>query len=148
MTRYRLTRYELELLNILWQIGEGTVQDVSKHLKRDLAYTTVMTTLNLLAVRKKVLVREKRGRAYVYRPIVTREEISRTVLAELTDVLFGNRLPELVLDLWADRQTDTRIETILRDTVERIRAISPAASEPAIARNSLAVSEPQSEITL
>lgn len=123
MTRYRLTRYELELLNILWQIGEGTVQDVSNRLSRDLAYTTVMTTLNLLAIRKKVLVREKRGRAFVYRPIVTRDEISKTVLAELTDVLFGNRLPELVLNLWSERQPDERAEVILRDAIEHVRAI-------------------------
>jgi BlaI family penicillinase repressor len=127
VTRYRLTRYELELLSILWQIGEGTVQDVSNRLNRDLAYTTVMTTLNLLAIRKKVLVREKRGRAFVYRPIVTREEISRTVLAELTDILFGDRLPELVLNLWTERQSDARAEAILRDAIERVRAIGPAS---------------------
>ncbi|MFO0979954.1 MAG: BlaI/MecI/CopY family transcriptional regulator [Planctomycetaceae bacterium] len=127
MTRYRLTRYELELLSILWQIGEGTVQDVCDRLQRDLAYTTVMTTLNLLAIRKKVLVREKRGRAFVYRPIVTREEIAKTVLAELTDILFGNRLPELVLNLWSDRQSDGRVEAILRDAVERVRSLGPTA---------------------
>lgn len=127
MTRYRLTRYELELLSILWQIGEGTVQDVCDRLQRDLAYTTVMTTLNLLAIRKKVLVREKRGRAFVYRPIVTREEIAKTVLAELTDILFGNRLPELVLNLWSDRQSDGRAEAILRDAVERVRSLGPTA---------------------
>jgi len=123
VTRYRLTRYELELLNILWQIGEGTVQDVSNFLRRDLAYTTVMTTLNLLAIRKKVLVREKRGRAFVYRPIVTRDEISKTVLSELTDVLFGDRLPELVLNLWSERQSDEQAQVILRDAIERVRAI-------------------------
>ncbi len=127
MTRYRLTRYELDLLSILWQIGEGTVQDVCDRLQRDLAYTTVMTTLNLLAIRKKVLVREKRGRAFVYRPIVTREEIAKTVLAELTDILFGNRLPELVLNLWSDRQSDGRAEAILRDAVERVRSLGPTA---------------------
>ena len=49
MSENRLNRYELELMNVLWTIGKGTVQDVCDNLTRELAYTTVMTTLNLLA---------------------------------------------------------------------------------------------------
>jgi predicted transcriptional regulator len=68
----RLTRYELELMNVLWTIGEGTVQDVCDNLTRELAYTTVMTTLNLLATRKNVLSRTKDGQSrrcfHVHRP--------------------------------------------------------------------------------
>ena len=62
---FRLTRYELELMDILWTLKEATVQDVCDQLQRELAYTTVMTTLNLLATRKEVVAREKQGRAYV-----------------------------------------------------------------------------------
>jgi BlaI family transcriptional regulator, penicillinase repressor len=104
MTDRRLTRYELELMDVLWQLGEGTVQDVCDRLGRDLAYTTVMTTLRLLAHKKKVLKRVKRGRAYVYRPVVTREEMGRTVLADLKDVLFGKHLPSLMLNLLEEEE--------------------------------------------
>ena len=48
----RLTLYELELMNVLWDLGEATVQQVCDCLDRDLAYTTVMTTLNVLHGRK------------------------------------------------------------------------------------------------
>lgn len=99
MTTYRLTNYELELMDVLWQRGEGTVQDVCDGLGRDLAYTTVMTTLNLLAQKKGVLQRVKQGRAFVYRPLVTRDDVSRSVLGELRDVLFGGRLPSLMLNI-------------------------------------------------
>jgi BlaI family penicillinase repressor len=95
----RLTRYELELMDVLWQRGEGTVQEVCDDLKRPLAYTTVMTTLSLLHSKKKVLKRVKRGRAHVYQPIVTREDVSRAVISDLRDVLFADRLPMLVLGL-------------------------------------------------
>jgi len=98
----RLTRYELELMDVLWQKGEGTVQEVCEELKRPLAYTTVMTTLSLLHSKKKVLKRIKRGRAHVYLPIVTREEVSRAIISDLRDVLFGDRLPMLVLGLLED----------------------------------------------
>jgi BlaI family penicillinase repressor len=86
-------------MDVLWSLGEGTVQEVCDNLGRDLAYTTVMTTLRLLERKKNVLQRVKRGRAYVYRPLVTRQEMSRTVLADLKDVLFGKNLPSLMLNL-------------------------------------------------
>ena len=98
----RLTRYELELMDVLWRRGEGTVQNVCDELQRPLAYTTVMTTLRLLHSKKKVLKRMKRGRAHVYRPVVSRDEVSRTVLADLQDVLFRDQLPGLVLGLLED----------------------------------------------
>lgn len=95
----QLTHYEIELLDVLWKRGEGTVQDVCNDLDRDLAYTTVMTTLNILTQKKGVLQRIKTGRAFVYRPLVTREEVSRSVLGRLRDVLFADELPSLVLHL-------------------------------------------------
>jgi BlaI family penicillinase repressor len=117
---YRLTRCELQLLDVLWNLGEGTVQDVCDNLSRKLAYTTVMTTLNLLSMKKKVLEREKQGRAYTYRPLVTRDEVSRSVLAELKDVLFGSRLPSLVLNLMAESQPGHRDAVILKDAIEKL----------------------------
>ena len=98
----RLTRYELELMDVLWQRGEGTVQVVCDELERPLAYTTVMTTLRLLHSKKKVLKRIKRGRAHVYQPTVSRDEVSRSVIRDLQDVLFGDRLPTLMLGLLED----------------------------------------------
>lgn len=116
----RLTRYELELMNVLWTIGEGTVQDVCDNLTRDLAYTTVMTTLNLLATRKNVLSRTKDGRAYVYKPLVTRDDVSRSILSDLKSVLFGNRLPSMVLNLMAEDEADQKTVDVLRDALRRL----------------------------
>lgn len=113
MTFPRLTRYELELMDVLWRRGEGTVQDVCDDLERPLAYTTVMTTLRLLYSKKKVLKRTKRSRAHVYRPVVSRDEVSRTVLADLQNVLFREQLPGLVLGLLEDGKfTDDDIRAL------------------------------------
>lgn len=100
----RLTRCELELMDVLWQKGEATVQEVCDELRRPLAYTTVMTTLSLLHSKKNVLKRVKRGRAHVYQPVVSRDEVSRAVLSDLRDVLFADQLPMLVLGLLEDGQ--------------------------------------------
>ena len=116
----RLTRYELELMDILWNLGEGTVQDVCDGLQRELAYTTVMTTLRLLERNKKVLQRVKQGRAYVYRPIVTREEVSLSVLADLRDVLFGERLPSLVLNMLSEDEISTEDVVAIREALVKV----------------------------
>jgi BlaI family transcriptional regulator, penicillinase repressor len=120
VTEFRLTRYELELMDVLWTIGTGTVQDVCDRLDRDLAYTTVMTTLNLLVTKKEVLAREKKGRAFVYRPLVTRDEVSRSILTGLRDVLFGHRLPKLVLSLMEEAEVSPRNSRILREALRKL----------------------------
>lgn len=110
----RLTRYELEIMDVVWRLGEATVHEVCDGLTRPLAYTTVMTTLSLLEGKKKVLERSKRGRSFVYRPIVSRDEVSRSILTDLKEVLFGNSVPSLVLNLMSD-------ESVTADDVARIR---------------------------
>ena len=112
-------------MDVLWTIGQGSVQDVGRHLGRHLAYTTVMTTLNLLASRKKVLRREKSGRAFLYTPLVSRDEVSRSVLTELRDVLFGNRLPAVVLDLLAESSESGHDVRILREALEKLEGRAP-----------------------
>ena len=92
-------RVLLRTLDVLWQRGEGTVQDVCDQLGRPLAYTTVMTTLRLLHSKKKVLKRVKRGRAHVHQPVVSRDDVSSSVICDMKTVLFGDRLPTLVLGL-------------------------------------------------
>jgi BlaI family penicillinase repressor len=118
----RLTRYELELLDVLWELGEGTVQDVCDKLERPLAYTTVMTTLSLLESKKRVLERRKCGRAYVYQPVVSRDDVSRSMISDLRDVLFGDRLPSLVLNLLSDERMNKDDVAALRAALDRIEA--------------------------
>jgi len=116
----RLTVYELELMDVLWEIGEGTVQDVCDALERDLAYTTVMTSLNILHTKKSVLTRQKRGRAFVYKPSLSRNQMSTTILEELQPVLFKKSLPSLMLNLLSrENLDDTDIEA-LRDALATV----------------------------
>jgi len=72
----QLGKREREVLEVLWIEGSATVQQVLKNLKSTLAYTTVMTTLDRL-YKKRLLLREKRDRAFVYRPAISRSELER-----------------------------------------------------------------------
>lgn len=123
MNSSRLTRYELELMDVLWNRGGGTVQDVCDGLQRPLAYTTVMTTLRLLEKKKKALQRIKQGRAYVYRPIVSREEVSRSVLTDLRGVLFGDQLPSLVLNMLSEDDISTEDVVALHEALAKVEKL-------------------------
>ncbi len=80
---------ELECLKALWRLGEGTVKDVRKVVteNRNLAYTTVMTVLDRLEKRGRV-VRKKVGRSFVYTPVVDRNELRRLAVRDLIDTFF------------------------------------------------------------
>ena len=99
MSAHHLTKCEMEVMDVVWRRGRVTVQDVVDGLERPLAYTTVMTTLKILKSKRRVVRSEKQGRAYVYEPIVSREEVSRSMTLELQEQLFGGSAKSLLLNL-------------------------------------------------
>ena len=72
---------EAEIMRLVWQHGQVTVKQIHRILsrRREIAYTTVMTTMSRLAD-KGILKRARRGMAYVYRPTMTKIEFDRGVL--------------------------------------------------------------------
>ncbi|MFI4847508.1 MAG: BlaI/MecI/CopY family transcriptional regulator [Gimesia chilikensis] len=120
MKDYRLTPYELELMDVIWDLGEASVQDVCDALPRDLAYTTVMTTLSLLVQKKKVLKRVKNGRAYIYQPVVSREEVSRSMLGQIKQVLLKDSLPSLMLNLLEEENISEDDINALKEAIRKL----------------------------
>jgi predicted transcriptional regulator len=72
---------EQRLLEALWSRGTATVRELLSAGIDNLAYTTVMTTLDRL-YKKNLLTREAEGRAFRYAPRVTREQLHREVAGE------------------------------------------------------------------
>jgi predicted transcriptional regulator len=85
----RLGARELEVLQVLWSCGAATVQQVSDQLRSNLAYTTVMTTLDRL-YKKGALRREKQERAFVYQPAVTPSDLERHRASTFIKTFFGS----------------------------------------------------------
>jgi len=102
-------------MNVLWTKGAATVGDVAASLTEDppLAYSTVLTTLRILE-RKGYLRHSKKGRAFVYEPVVAQEEASRTALGYLVNRFFGGSRELLVVNL-------LKQETIGRAELRRIK---------------------------
>jgi len=98
---YELGDAELEVLKALWDQGPSTVRAVLNRLHqrgRRVAYTTVLTFLTRLE--QKGFVRsDKSDRAYVYRPAVSRERVTRSRLRTLVRQLYDGAAGPLVLQL-------------------------------------------------
>jgi BlaI family transcriptional regulator, penicillinase repressor len=115
-----LTEAELRLMDILWQQGPATVQQVLEALpgKSPLAYNSVLTTIRILE--KKGYVRHiKDGRAYIYRALVEREEVSRSEIRHLAHRFFQNSSEMLVLNILEDRGVDSEELNRLRQLLEQ-----------------------------
>ena len=102
-----LTDAELRVMDVLWSKGKATVSDVLASLPRDvaLAYSTVLTTLRILE-RKGYLKHHKEGRAFVYRPLVAREQESDQAVTHLLRRFFESS-PELLMLRLVERRKIT-----------------------------------------
>ncbi|MFZ1137737.1 MAG: BlaI/MecI/CopY family transcriptional regulator [Candidatus Sulfotelmatobacter sp.] len=114
---------EERLLEALWARGNATVRDLADGACQDLAYTTVMTTLDRL-FKKKLLSRQAEGRAFRYAPRFTREELHQQVAGEafrqLMDVSPASSLPlSYLVEILTER--DAQLLDDLRQVVEAKR---------------------------
>ncbi len=87
---------ELDLLKVLWELGEAKVRDVHAVLCRQeqTAFTTVQTLLRIMADKGFVTQRTE-GRALYYSPVYTREDASSRFLQRV----FDGALDKLVLNM-------------------------------------------------
>jgi BlaI family transcriptional regulator, penicillinase repressor len=85
-----LAPLELDCMNTLWPMGEGTVREIRDRLaaRRPRAYTTIMTILDRLT-RKGIVERRKAGRAYVYRAHLSAEDARSQALHQVVENFFG-----------------------------------------------------------
>ncbi|HXE30203.1 MAG TPA: BlaI/MecI/CopY family transcriptional regulator [Terriglobales bacterium] len=85
-----LPQLELDCLAALWALERAPVADVHARLAargRPLAYTTVLTVLDRL-LRKQVVTRARQGRAYVYSPLITRDQMRARAIERLVHNYF------------------------------------------------------------
>ena len=92
-----LTEVELELMNILWRLRQGTVADVIEALPagRDLAYTSVSTMLRILE-QKGILTAQKEGRGHLYIPKLSKEKYEARTVRHVVEKVFDGTPMQLV----------------------------------------------------
>ena len=106
-------------MKVIWDLHQATVRGVYEKLRdhRPVAYTTVMTMMNILEQKGFLKKRPAEGRAYVYQPARPRKQVIRGMVREFVDRVFNGSAEPLVVHLVEDRH-------LSREEVEKIaRAI-------------------------
>jgi BlaI family transcriptional regulator, penicillinase repressor len=118
-----LTPAQMEILTVVWEMGEAGVADVWRVLsgRRAVARNTVQTMLTRLHERGWLHAREE-GNAFVYSPAKKRASVLARVVGGLVDSAFGGSASGLVAALLQSRRLTT-------DEVTRIRALIDEAEK-------------------
>ncbi|MEQ8765615.1 MAG: BlaI/MecI/CopY family transcriptional regulator [Planctomycetota bacterium] len=111
------------VLEVLWESGEATVQEVRESLgrRKPPAYTTVLSTLQKLEALGWVKHRAE-GRTYIYSAARNRRRERKRSLRSIIDTLFGGER-ELLLEHALEG------ETLSQDEIERLRGLIDQAEQ-------------------
>ena len=115
---------ELQIMKVVWDRGRVTVRDVYETLRRrrPVAYTTVMTMINILDQKGFLKKTPGENRAFVYEPARSRQAVMRATVNEFIDRVFGGSANPLMLHLIEDKHVTEK------DLDELRRAIRKKAS--------------------
>jgi BlaI family penicillinase repressor len=97
----RLGKLELQIMNVVWDRGLATVQDVVGALTngvRKPAYNTILTMMRKIEA-KGYLAHDTEGRTFIYRPVLQKRDARRNILGTLVDRLFNGSPAQLVNSL-------------------------------------------------
>lgn len=100
-----LTDAELRLMEVMWEREAATVSEVVESLPPDvpLHYSTVLTTLRILES-KGYLEHRKEGRAFIYRPLIGRDQEREKAVSHLLRRFFEGSPDLLMLNLVARKK--------------------------------------------
>jgi predicted transcriptional regulator len=111
---------ETEILRLIWQLGQATVQQVHEALpkSRQVAYKTVQTLLRRLED-KGYVAHKIEGKAHVFCPAVKREAVVKRTVLDFLDRLFGGDPKPLMHFLAKEGHIDTEDIEELRKLIDR-----------------------------
>lgn len=117
-----VTEAEQAILEVLWELGEGSVRDVANGLApcKPLAYTTVLTMLGVLHKKDLVEFRQE-GRAFIYRAALTKADVRDRALQNLMAQLFDGSPEALALHLLENHAVDPGKIEALRAKIRRTK---------------------------
>ena len=114
-----LTRAELQVMNILWDIRKGTVAEVLEHYPEPRpAYNTVLTFLRILK-EKGFVTSEAAGKQHRFCPVILRGEYTRNYMRNVKDSLFRGSATDLVNFFVKEENLTTEEIKELLDLIEQ-----------------------------
>jgi BlaI family penicillinase repressor len=99
-SKVKLTPFELEIMNVLWELRKGSVREIQELLPaaRRPAYTTVQTIVYRLEEKGALRRLRKIGNAHIFEPVISRDQAHHRLISDLLE-LFGGSVRPLMAHL-------------------------------------------------
>ena len=114
------TDKELEIMQIVWEMGEATVKEIQGRLPGEPHYNSVLTIIRVLE-RKGHLVHRAEGKTYFYQAGESKENSHARLLRHLVDQVFGGSAASVVLNLVQAGDLTPKDLDDIRSKVARMR---------------------------
>jgi BlaI family transcriptional regulator, penicillinase repressor len=122
-----LTRQELQIMKVIWELGVATVKDVCvimSHTKA-VAYTTILTLIGILED-KGALTHTRSGRAFLFRPLLSRRQATRNQVRDVIVRFFDGNPQGMIEDILGNEVMDP-------DQLETVRSLLDSRQEKIVA---------------
>lgn len=120
--RRNLGAREREILDIMFELGEGSVSDVLARMADPPSYSAVRTMIRLLETKGFLKHARREGTRYIYRPTQSRAAASQSALRHVLRTFFGGSAPDAVAAIFD-------AEHLSADDLERIEQLIEDARE-------------------
>ena len=108
----------MDLIQVLWQQKEATVEMIQAKLPNRLEGSTIRTLLQIMED-KGYVTHEKQGRANVYRPIIEQQRVQSSAMKHIIQKLFGGSTELLLARLVEDEEIDMEDVARLREKLKQ-----------------------------
>jgi predicted transcriptional regulator len=119
MTDLHLTKRELDVMSVLWDLGEATVTEVRDRVDSTLAYTSISTMIRTLEMKGYVSHRRGDGKTHVYFPVIDAEAAGETVLGRVLDKIYGGSPIKLLAHLVDQKRLSEKELARMRELLKK-----------------------------
>lgn len=119
MKDLHLTQRELDIMSVLWEMGEATATEVRDRVDPDLAYTSISSMIRMLELKGYVSHRRGEGKTHVYFPVIDAEEAGKSALGRVLDKIYGGSPTKLLAQLMDQKRLSDKELTRMREMLKR-----------------------------
>lgn len=121
MTQLHLTPRELDIMSVLWELGEATVTEVRDRIDPNLAYTSISSMIRTLELKGYVSHRRGEGKTHIYFPAIDPETAGESALGRVLDKVYGGSPLKLLAHLVEQRRLSEQELARMRELLKRPR---------------------------
>ena len=119
MTDLHLTQRELDIMSVLWELGEATVTEVRDKIDPGLAYTGISSMIRTLEMKGYVSHRRGDGKTHVYFPVIAAEKAGESALSRVLDKIYGGSPIKLLAHLVDQKKLSEKELARMRDLLKK-----------------------------